>query len=133
MTDLSIKCKYASNFFAKAVEDSQGLTMLYRIVPGVCKQSFGCNVARITGFPEHVITDCITYSSQYEFFQSETSNESEKIQQYTENYLARLKRASERSDEDLLSEFNSIKDEMASHELPQFRKTLEVSKMQKNI
>lgn len=39
---------------ASAVSSAAGVTMLYRILPGVSKRSFGISVAELAGFPEAV-------------------------------------------------------------------------------
>ena len=43
-----------TNYHVSALTDSDRLTLLYQLQPGVCDGSFGINVAQIARFPQEV-------------------------------------------------------------------------------
>lgn len=56
MTDLAEELDNVTNLFCDALIEDNQLTLLYSIAPGVCKNSFGIEVAQMAGMPEEILT-----------------------------------------------------------------------------
>ena len=73
------------NLYCDALADDGQFTLLYSIKPGVCKKSFGIEVAQLAGFPEKVLARAKEYlkESEHEAIDDETH---EQIVRLTREY-----------------------------------------------
>lgn len=70
LTDLADVVPEVSNLHVTALAKEDSLTLLYKVMPGVCDQSFGIHVARMVSFPRDVIEFAEKRSKQLEDYQS---------------------------------------------------------------
>lgn len=55
MTTLAKESDRVENLFCDALADGGQFTLLYSVKKGVCKKSFGIEVAKLAGFPDKVL------------------------------------------------------------------------------
>ncbi|PVD28152.1 hypothetical protein C0Q70_10737 [Pomacea canaliculata] len=137
LTALADSLSSVNNLHVTALTTNDTLTLLYRVKPGVCDQSFGIHVAELAHFPKHVIEFARQKARELEDYQSlsltgtglegedEPAVKKRKIAKQEgeviiKGFLSRAKElaASNLSAEELMAELQKMKAEVKSKKNP---------------
>ncbi|XP_065649917.1 DNA mismatch repair protein Msh2 isoform X2 [Hydra vulgaris] len=105
LTTLADEVSTVKNFHVTALTTSDRLTLLYRVKPGVCDQSFGIHVAEIADFPKHVIEFAKQKAKELEDFHVYRNGDSDAFGEgSTMEDVAKKRRMDKKASETIISE-----------------------------
>ncbi|XP_018354792.1 PREDICTED: DNA mismatch repair protein Msh2 [Trachymyrmex septentrionalis] len=129
ITKLTEEIPAVKNQHVTALVEDDKLTLLYKVMPGICDQSFGLHVAKMANFPSDVIEFAKRKQAELEDYQglafegSDNPQKKQKVIQEGEvlisQFLTKCKALdSSLSDADLESQVLSLKEDILSHKNP---------------
>ncbi|XP_050447674.1 DNA mismatch repair protein Msh2 isoform X2 [Cataglyphis hispanica] len=138
ITRLAEEISTIQNHHVTALVEDNKLTLLYKVKPGICDQSFGLHVAKMANFPSDVIEFARRKQAELEDYQSvvfEGSNDphkKRKIIQEAETLISQFLKKCKTvdlslSDADVESKVLSMKEEVLSHKNPYIKALLDAS------
>ncbi|CAK9800192.1 DNA mismatch repair protein Msh2 [Anthophora plagiata] len=138
ITKLEEEVPAVKNQHVTALVDNNKLTLLYRVQPGICDQSFGIHVAKMANFPQDVIEFAKRKQAELEDYQdsifegSDNPQKKQKIIKEAEVLIAEFVNKCRNldkslSDADLEDKISTFKKEVLSHENPYIKTLLTVS------
>ncbi|TMS22411.1 DNA mismatch repair protein Msh2 [Larimichthys crocea] len=101
LTALAVQHASVRNLHVTALTSHNTLTMLYRVKPGVCDQSFGIHVAELACFPPAVVAMAKEKAEELEEFQEPAGEKSEQ----EEEPEAKRRRTDKQVGENLIQDF----------------------------
>ncbi|XP_024935873.1 DNA mismatch repair protein Msh2 isoform X2 [Cephus cinctus] len=135
ITKLAEDVPTVKNKHVTALVGDNKLTLLYKVKPGICDQSFGIHVARMANFPEEVIEFAKRKQSELEdcqgavFEGSENPEKKRKIIKEGEDLIAQFANKCKTldqslSDAELKGKIATFKEEILSHKNPYIKALL---------
>ncbi|KAM3859661.1 DNA mismatch repair protein Msh2 [Diretmus argenteus] len=118
LTALAAQQPTVHNLHVTALTSHNTLTMLYRVKPGVCDQSFGIHVAELACFPPSVVAMAKEKAEELEEFQEHAGEESDKQvgERLIQDFLDKAKSlpAATMTDEEVKAELRRMKEELVA-------------------
>ena len=103
MTVLARQIPSVKNLQAMAIAEENKITLLYKVVDGICERSFGIHVAELAHFPQSVINMAKRKAAELEAFESDVADGPSKLSRYDTETV-----------EKGLAQVNAFMDKMAS-------------------
>ncbi|XP_066599246.1 DNA mismatch repair protein Msh2 [Prorops nasuta] len=126
ITRLADGVPIVKNLHVSAIVDNDKLTLLYKVKPGICDQSFGIHVAKMANFPQNVIEFAKRKQSELEGYQGvdfegfENPSKKRKVIKKAEDYMTKFIEQCKSldrslSDTELEKNISKFKKEILSH------------------
>ncbi|XP_010862818.2 DNA mismatch repair protein Msh2 [Esox lucius] len=129
LTVLATEHPTVHNLHVTALTTQHTLTMLYRVKPGVCDQSFGIHVAELACFPPAVVAMAKQKAAELEEFQEEEPSEEEgpeakkrrsdrqEGEALIQSFLEKVKSlpAATMTDQEVKEKLKAMKEELLAH------------------
>lgn len=129
ITKLAEEIPAVKNQHVTALVEDNKLTLLYKVMPGICDQSFGLHVAKMANFPSVVIDFAKKKQAELEDYQgvafegSDNPEKKRKIIQEGEILISQFLKKCKAVDQslpvdDIVSQVSSFQEEILSHKNP---------------
>ncbi|KAM7432634.1 MutS-like protein [Porites harrisoni] len=134
LTALADEVATVTNLHVTAMTSSGTLTLLYKVKPGVCDQSFGIHVAELAHFPTRVIDFARQKAAELEDFQGSTAPLGEGVLD-SESGLspAKRRRLIKQEGEEFIKDFLSQVAKLPIETMTDDQTTQEVSKLKEEV
>lgn len=134
LTALADEVSTVTNLHVTAMTSSGTLTLLYKVKPGVCDQSFGIHVAELAHFPTRVIDFARQKAAELEDFQGSTAPLGEGVLD-SESGLspAKRRRLIKQEGEEIIKDFLSQVAKLPIETMTDDQTTQEVSKLKEEV
>ncbi|XP_036936928.1 DNA mismatch repair protein Msh2 [Acanthopagrus latus] len=129
LTALAAQQPTVHNLHVTALTSHNTLTMLYRVKPGVCDQSFGIHVAELAAFPPAVVAMAKEKAEELEEFQEPAGEKSEQV----EEPEAKRRRTDRQAGENLIQEFLEKVKSLPSDTMSEEEVKTELRRMKKEL
>lgn len=134
LTSLADEVSTVRNLHVTAMTSSGTLTLLYKVKPGVCDQSFGIHVAELAHFPTSVIEFARQKAAELEDFQGSTAVLGEGIiDSDTGTSPAKRRRLVKQEGEELIRDFLSQVAKLSVETMTEDQIAYQVSKLKDDI
>ncbi|XP_030255878.1 DNA mismatch repair protein Msh2 [Sparus aurata] len=129
LTALAAQQPTVHNLHVTALTSHNTLTMLYRVKPGVCDQSFGIHVAELAAFPPAVVAMAKEKAEELEEFQEPAGEKSEQV----EEPEAKRRRTDRQAGENLIQGFLEKVKSLPSDNMSEEEVKTELRRMKKEL
>jgi len=134
LTALADEVPTVTNLHVTAMTSSGTLTLLYKVKPGVCDQSFGIHVAELAHFPTSVIDFARQKAAELEDFQGSTAQLGEGVlDSESGTSPAKRRRLVKQDGEEIIKDFLSQVAKLPVENMTDEQTACEVSKLKENV
>ncbi|CAH3191846.1 unnamed protein product, partial [Porites evermanni] len=134
LTALADEVSTVTNLHVTAMTSSGTLTLLYKVKPGVCDQSFGIHVAELAHFPTRVIDFARQKAAELEDFQGSTAPLGEGVLDSDSGLSpAKRRRLIKQEGEEIIKDFLSQVAKLPIETMTDDQTTQEVSKLKEEV
>ncbi|KAK3090565.1 hypothetical protein FSP39_012731 [Pinctada imbricata] len=131
LTALADKVPTVNNLHVTALTTNDTLTLLYRVKPGVCDQSFGIHVAELAHFPKNVVEFARNKARELEDFQT-VSLAGTELEGSDEPAVKKRKLVKQEGEEIIKDFIDSVK-KLPVNEMSESEVMTELEKLKQNV